>query len=97
MTTPTILCAGHDEPAFPAVAVLVYLGQDTTIGAGLCASCATCSDPTCPDLGTVMEAEYEEPWCTAHAESYGAEAVHGPDIVLIDSDRYRTLTGQATR
>lgn len=83
---PVPLCAADGSPA---AMVLVHVGQHTTIGATLCESCASCTDSACGELGTIMDAEYEEPWCAHHAAQYtGDEAIHGPDIVPIGSPRH---------
>lgn len=90
-----LLCVNDNTPA---TVVLVYLGQDT-IGQALCEACATCTDTACPELGTILDADYEEPWCAHHAKNYADadDPVHGPDIVPIDSERYRQLTAGSPR
>jgi hypothetical protein len=91
-------CATEGHDARPAVAILVYIGQGEALGDYLCRECATCSEPDCELLGEILDAEYEEPWCRRHADQFGpGEAVSGPDIVPIGSERHRTLdTGDDT-
>ncbi|CRK55452.1 hypothetical protein [Alloactinosynnema sp. L-07] len=87
-----ITCSNDDTPA---VAVLVHLGQVETVGDGICESCASCTDTACGEIGTILDAEYQEPWCDRHAELYsGGEGVRGPDIVPIDSNRARDLIAE---
>lgn len=87
------LCVNHNPT--PATAVLVHVGAGNTIGSGLCSACTTCTDTTCGETGVILEAAYEEPWCQAHKDSFtGQEQIIGPDIVAIDSDRYRELIAQ---
>lgn len=82
-----LICVNDDNPA---VAVLVYDGQETIVGDALCADCCACSD--CDKRGVVLDSEYNEPFCQADADKYtGEETVSGPRIVEIDSDDYRQL------
>ncbi|WP_026424684.1 hypothetical protein [Actinokineospora inagensis] len=91
--TTEVLCHNHDDSAVAAVAVLVHTGPPEQVGVGLCASCVTCTDLPCTRPGDVFDSEYGEPWCAEHAAAFtGEEAVHGPQIVALDSDRYRDLT-----
>lgn len=79
-------CANDDSPA---AVVLLYTGQGHVLGAVLCEGCAQCTDTLCTELGTIMDADYEEPWCSRHAAQFsGEETVHGPDIVPIGSPRH---------
>jgi hypothetical protein len=76
---------GNDDS--PAAVVLLYTGH--VLGAMLCEGCAQCTDTVCDELGTIVDADYNEPWCARHAALFkGAEAVHGPDIVPIGSPRH---------
>ncbi len=86
----------EDKPV-AAVAVLVYYGGGVTIGSdGLCADHAQCTSGGCATIGTVMDSDYQEPWCQAHAEQFSVdEAPTGPDIVLINSDQYRKVEAEA--
>lgn len=94
---PGLFCATDGHEHTPAVAVLVYLGQSEHLDAGLCRECATCTSGGCGALGDVQDAEYEEPWCTRHAEQFGPdERVSGPDIVPVDSERFRGLAAKRT-
>jgi DNA-directed RNA polymerase subunit RPC12/RpoP len=88
-----MICANEDRhsSAAPAVAVIVYYGQRETLGNYLCAECSACCN--CGKQGHVMDKEYWEAYCPHCAARYsGEETVSGPDIVLVDSDRYRQLT-----
>lgn len=89
-------CGNHDGRDVPAVAVLVHIGQTVRVGAALCAACASCTSVVCPATGEVMDAAYNEPYCRGHADEFGDgdNAVVGPDIVAIDSDRYRDLVAE---
>ncbi len=83
---------GHEDR--PAVARLVYWGQGATLGEHLCREDATCVGG-CGDVGAIVDAEYEEPWCQPHANQFpGEETVSGPEIVLVDSDRYREVVAE---
>lgn len=80
-------CANHDDT--PAIAVLLYVGQGYTLGPVLCDGCVQCTDTLCTDLGSIMDADYDEPWCARHAAQFsGEETVHGPAIVPIGSPRH---------
>lgn len=90
---PAPRCANDQAPA---AVVLLYVGQDSTLGPMLCEGCAQCADTLCTELGTIMDADYQEPWCARHAAQFsGQEAIHGPDIVPIGSPRHlEALTRQ---
>jgi hypothetical protein len=103
---PVQACANHESQ--PAVAVLVYDGEHIYSGHGeylgvyLCRECVTCSG-NCDALGDIIEARRGEPWCQPHAgalgpfgsRSYGPDQrLAGPDIVLLDSDRYHALLAE---
>lgn len=93
--TPDLFCATGGHEHTPAVAVLVHLGQSEHLDTGLCRECATCTSGGCGALGDVQDAEYDEPWCTRHAEQFGPdERVSGPDIVPVDSERFRGLAAE---
>ena len=91
-TLPAPTCYRDDSPA---VAVEVYIGQGEHLGDYLCRPHALCvGGHNGPDgvLGSVMDAECREAWCRHHADQFsGEETVSGPDIVPLDSDRYRVL------
>lgn len=103
-TEPTQTCAtdGHEDR--PAIAVHVYSGDHIYRGHGeyyfayLCRECATCSGD-CDTLGDVMQARPWQPLCQRHADALRSASspdvwVTGPDIVLLDSDRYRALVAR---
>lgn len=99
-TLPTPVCTKDGHEARPAVAALVYIGQSEDLDVYLCRECVTCSGD-CDELGDVMDSEYEEPWCQRHADAFDSsyspdERVTGPDIMPLDSDRYRTLITENT-
>jgi len=78
---------GHDDR--PAVAALIFDEHPLSYD-GMCADCARCRD--CASRASVLDAEYNEAYCTAHAETYPAdEAPHGPRIVDIDSTAWAEL------
>lgn len=96
---PTQTCATDGHEHRPAIAVLVYSGQLVNIAHGewlgvcLCRECVTCSGD-CDALGDVIEAVSWAPWCQHHADAWGPERVTGPDLVPLDSDRYRALIAE---
>ncbi|SDC25340.1 hypothetical protein [Actinokineospora iranica] len=83
------MCVNH--PDTPAAVVAVHASDQ--LGARLCPGCATCTDPACGSLGVILDTEHAEPWCHPHK----GEAVSGPELVPVDSDRHRALTGQTGR
>jgi len=53
---------------------------------------AQCTNPRCTAPGVIMDSEYDEPWCQRHADQYyGEEAISGPEIVRVDSERYKEI------
>jgi hypothetical protein len=85
-------CANDDSVA---IAVLLY--DSGVLGPMLCDGCVQCTDTRCTDLGSIMDAEYDEPWCAYHAAQFsGEEAVHGPAIVPIGSPRHLTALAEQT-
>ena len=85
----------HEAAVTVALAAVVRpaAGGGGEVGASLCAECAGCVAAGCGLLGVVMDEEYEESWCAEHAAQFiGEEAITGPEIVPLDSDRYRHLT-----
>lgn len=88
-------CNREDHEQVSAAAVLVYYGQGAFLGDLLCRTCATCSSPGCTELGTVLDSEYDEPWCERHAAAFGPEeSPHGPDIVALGSPRHAALLAE---
>lgn len=84
-------CFNDDQPT-AVVLVRPDVDPPQISTGGLCTSCATCTSPGCTELGTILDSEYEEPWCAKHAAQFsGDETVRGPDLVPINSDRYREL------
>lgn len=54
---------------------------------------ARCSKPGCTLPGVILDIDYEEPWCQRHADEFtGEEAISGPEIVRVDSGRYKEIT-----
>lgn len=84
---------GHEQ--ISAAVVLVHHGQGAILGDLLCWTCAACRSPGCENLGTVLDAEYDEPWCEQHAAAFGPEETpHGPDIVVLGSSRHTSLLAE---
>ncbi|ONI87350.1 hypothetical protein ALI22I_23295 [Saccharothrix sp. ALI-22-I] len=83
-TSPAPRCANDDS-----YAIAVLLHDNGLLGAMLCDGCVQCTDTRCTDLGSIMDAEYDEPWCAHHAAQFtGEEAVRGPAIVPIGSAKH---------
>lgn len=54
---------------------------------------AECTEPGCSLPGTILDSEYDEPWCDKHASQFPAdERPSGPEIVLVGSERHREIT-----
>jgi hypothetical protein len=54
---------------------------------------AKCTEPGCVRPGVIMDSEYDEPWCQQHADQFPAdERPDGPEIVRLDSERYREVS-----
>lgn len=91
-----LLCSvgEHPEPV-PAVAVFYWPGEDRT-QPGLCADDLKCTIGGCRDVPVILDPEYDELWCANHRDDFdGDHEINGPEIVLVDSDRYREVTASA--
>jgi hypothetical protein len=85
---PTLLCVRDHLQNVPAVAVVLHDDETCTLGESLCAECSACGD--CRQQGEVMDRDYQSAFCRACTARYqGDDRPRGPDLVLIDSDRYR--------
>jgi hypothetical protein len=83
-STDSLPCINQDGAPAATLAVLTHKGT-LRVGIALCAACSTCTDTTCGELGTILDIENAEPWCTHHARQFtGDDAITGPELVPVD-------------
>jgi hypothetical protein len=98
---PLLFCGLYHDHGRPVATHLVLRQHPVAPEAGdlLCADhadCPYCLDSATPNPAVLYDEEHEEPLCTEHAAQFAdPEPVTGPEIVAIDSERYRELTAPA--